>query len=92
MIRPIVETDYPQLAAIWESAVIATHDFLRPEDFMYYKARLPEYFRYVSLFGYEEEEGRIVGCEAEGNLSVLSDCRRIRLRCCLSTTSPGAKA
>lgn len=68
MIRPIVETDYPQLAAIWESAVIATHDFLRPEDFMYYKARLPEYFRYVSLFGYEEEEGRIVGCEAEGKL------------------------
>ncbi len=67
MIRPIVETDYPQLAAIWESAVIATHDFLRPEDFRYYKSRLPEYFRYVSLFGYEEE-GRIVGCEAEGKL------------------------
>lgn len=60
MIRPIDKTDYPRLLRIWESAVLATHDFLQPEDFNYYKENLPSYFAFVTLWGYEEE-GNLVG-------------------------------
>ena len=41
MIRKIKVTDYPRLMEIWESAVLSTHDFLKEEDFVYYKERLP---------------------------------------------------
>ena len=37
MIRKIKVTDYPRLMEIWESAVSSTHDFLKEEDFLYYK-------------------------------------------------------
>lgn len=37
MIRKIKVTDYPRLMEIWESAVLSTHDFLKEEDFLYYK-------------------------------------------------------
>lgn len=37
MIRTITPADYPRLMEIWESAVLHTHDFLREEDFLYYK-------------------------------------------------------
>lgn len=60
MIRPIGTTDYPRLLYIWESAVLATHDFLKPEDFAYYKENLPSYFAFVTLWGYEVE-GELVG-------------------------------
>ncbi|MBZ4190458.1 GNAT family N-acetyltransferase [Niabella beijingensis] len=54
MILPAVPGQYPRLLAIWESAVHATHDFLRREDFDYYKARMPEYFGMVRLFVYRD--------------------------------------
>ncbi|WP_158963536.1 GNAT family N-acetyltransferase [Myroides fluvii] len=60
MIRQIETADYPGLLAIWESAVLATHDFLKAEDFAYYKENLPTYFSFVSLWGYEEN-GILVG-------------------------------
>ena len=63
MIRKIKVTDYPRLMEIWESAVLSTHDFLKEEDFLYYKERLPVYFQYVNLFGF-------MGI-AEGNLEML---------------------
>ena len=44
MIRKIKVTDYPRLMEIWESAVLSTHDFLKEEDFLYYKERLPYIF------------------------------------------------
>ena len=44
MIRKIKVTDYPRLIEIWESAVLSTHDFLKEEDFLYYKEQLPVYF------------------------------------------------
>ena len=53
MIRKIKVTDYPRLMEIWESAVLSTHDFLKEEDFIYYKGQLPVYFQYVNLFGFE---------------------------------------
>jgi len=55
MIRKIKVTDYPRLIEIWESAVLSTHDFLKEEDFLYYKEQLPVYFQYVALFGFEQE-------------------------------------
>lgn len=72
MIRKIEVTDYPRLIEIWESAVLNTHDFLKEEDFLYYKERLPVYFQYVTLLGFEQE-GVLVGFMgiAEGNLEML---------------------
>ena len=72
MIRKIKVTDYPRLMEIWESAVLSTHDFLKEEDFLYYKERLPVYFQYVNLFGFEQE-GILVGFMgiAKGNLEML---------------------
>lgn len=80
MIRKIEETDYPRLIEIWESAVLNTHDFLKEEDFLYYKKQLPVYFQYVTLLGFEQE-GVLVGFMgiAKGNLEMLfvdNDCRR----------------
>lgn len=79
MIRKIEVTDYPRLIEIWESAVLHTHDFLKEEDFLYYKKQLPVYFQYVTLIGFEQD-GVLVGFMgvAEGNLEMLfidNDCR-----------------
>ncbi len=60
MIRTIDTTEFPRLIEIWESAVLATHDFLKPADFEYYKENLPTYFSFVQLWGYEYE-GKLVG-------------------------------
>lgn len=54
MIRKIETSDYQSLILIWESAVLNTHDFLKEEDFNYYKAQIPTYFEHVVLLGYEE--------------------------------------
>ena len=72
MIRKIKETDYPRLIEIWESAVLNTHDFLKEEDFLYYKKQLPVYFQYVTLVGCEQE-GILAGFMgiAEENLEML---------------------
>lgn len=72
MIREIHETDYPQLMKIWESSVLNTHDFLKEEDFKYYKKEIPGYFGHVSLLGFEEE-GFLVGFMgvADGSLEML---------------------
>ena len=72
MIRNIKVTDYPRLMEVWESAVLNTHDFLKEEDFLYYKKQLPKYFQHVTLLGIEQE-GAIVGFMgiAEGTLEML---------------------
>lgn len=72
MIRKIEIADYPRLIEIWESAVLNTHDFLKEEDFLYYKKQLPVYFQYVTLIGFEHD-GILVGFMgvAEGNLEML---------------------
>lgn len=81
MFRKIKVTDYPRLIEIWESAVLHTHDFLKEEDFLYYKKQLPVYFQYVTLIGFEQD-GVLVGFMgvAEGNLEMLfidNDCRGV---------------
>lgn len=72
MIREVKKTDYPILVDIWESAVLSTHDFLKKEDFLYYREHLPTYFQYVTLYGYEQD-GRLVGFigVAENNIEML---------------------
>ncbi|MFR2618659.1 GNAT family N-acetyltransferase [Parabacteroides goldsteinii] len=72
MIRKVKATDYLRLMEIWESAVSSTHDFLKEEDFLYYKEQLPVYFQHVTLFGFEQE-GILIGFMgiAEGNLEML---------------------
>ncbi|MBP2615572.1 GNAT family N-acetyltransferase [Chryseobacterium jejuense] len=72
MIREIIQTDYPQLMNIWESAVLNTHDFLKEEDFNYYKEQIPGYFEHVTLVGFEVDNV-LVGFMgiAEGNLEML---------------------
>lgn len=72
MIRKIEAEDYPRLSEIWESAVSATHDFLKHEDFLYYKNNLSTYFKYVNLFGFEDG-GVLTGFVgvADGNIEML---------------------
>jgi putative acetyltransferase len=72
MIREITEIDYPRLMEIWQSAVLITHDFLKEEDFLYYKEMLPTYFEHVALFGFEKE-GVLVGFigTSKGNIEML---------------------
>lgn len=72
MIREVKKKDYPILVDIWESAVLSTHDFLKKEDFLYYREHLPTYFQYVTLYGYEQD-GRLVGFigVAENNIEML---------------------
>lgn len=72
MIRAITTADYSQLMKIWESAVLNTHDFLKEEDFKYYKEQIPGYFEHVTLAGFEAD-GILVGFMgvAEGNLEML---------------------
>lgn len=72
MIRIIKVADYPRLIEIWESAVSNTHNFLKRNDFLYYRKLLPTYFQHVTLFGFEKE-GSLIGFMgvAEGNLEML---------------------
>lgn len=45
------DKDYETLAGIWERSVMATHDFLKNEDFNEIKAALiPDYFPNVVLY------------------------------------------
>jgi ribosomal protein S18 acetylase RimI-like enzyme len=44
------KNDYSQLMAVWESSVKATHLFLKPEDFEFYKKIIPDYFPNVDLY------------------------------------------
>ncbi|GGE89108.1 putative acetyltransferase [Chishuiella changwenlii] len=73
MIRKINEEDYPRLLEIWISAVENTHDFLKNEDFEFYKENVPTYFQYVNLVGYYTTDDILVGFAgvAEHNLEML---------------------
>ena len=72
MIIEIKKTDYPILMDIWESAVLNTHDFLKQEDFLFYKENLPTYFQYVALYGFEQDS-RLAGFigVVESNIEML---------------------
>lgn len=81
MIQKLNLEHHNRLLEIWESAVLHTHDFLRSEDFEYYKQNLPTYFEFVSLYGCFTTDNVLVGFMgiAEDSLEMLfihNDYRR----------------
>lgn len=61
-ITPATETQHPQLAAIWESSVRATHHFLKPEDIEFYKHIVQtEAFKAVTLHCIKDNNDTIIG-------------------------------
>ena len=43
--------DYPRIMEIWESAVLATHDFLKKQDFELFKQLIPsEFLPHLQVF------------------------------------------
>lgn len=65
--------DYGHIMVVWESSVKATHDFLKPEDFEFYKNLVPQYLGAVALKSLKDETGQILGFmgTADGNLEML---------------------
>lgn len=74
------EEDYETLAGIWERSVMATHNFLKNEDFTEIKAALiPDYFLNVDLYAIADNGvyGGFIGL-SPGSIEILfidSDCR-----------------
>jgi putative acetyltransferase len=61
-IESVAVTDYPEIAAVWEASVRATHDFLTEADIQFYKPLiLQEYLQAVELFCVKDENGKILG-------------------------------
>ncbi|MCL2705483.1 MAG: GNAT family N-acetyltransferase [Spirochaetaceae bacterium] len=61
MICSVIKEDHPSLIKIWEKVVKETYDFLKEEDFEFYKFRIPHYFNNLSLFAYRDIKGKIKG-------------------------------
>lgn len=61
MIEKLNSSHYTVLMEIWQSAVLATHDFLAREDFLYYQKNIPSYFEFVTLYGFFNEDKQLVG-------------------------------
>jgi Acetyltransferases len=49
-IQQASKDNYDKLMLVWESAVKATHDFLKQEDFDFYKRMIPGFFAHVDLY------------------------------------------
>jgi len=62
-IESATENDFPRLQSIWESSVLATHDFLKEEDFKEIQQLLvPAYFPHVNLYkAVSQNTGEILG-------------------------------
>lgn len=69
----VTEPEYGKILSVWESSVKATHDFLKEEDFEFYKNLVPQYFSAVTLIGLKDGNGQILGFmgTAGGNLEML---------------------
>lgn len=72
-IRLAQPKDYPRIMEIWESSVKATHDFLKEEDFNYFKKVIPkDYLPHLEVFLIvENDEAKGFASVAEGNLEML---------------------
>lgn len=61
-IESATENDFPRLQSIWESSVLATHDFLKTEDFKEIQQLLiPAYFPQVILHKAVSTNGDTLG-------------------------------
>lgn len=55
-IKRATPQDYPRIMEIWESAVLATHDFLKKEDFELFKQLIPsEFLPQLQVFVLEQD-------------------------------------
>lgn len=72
-IRLAQPKDYPRIMEIWESSVKATHDFLKEEDFNYFKKVIPkDYLPHLEVFLIvKNDEAKGFASVAEGNLEML---------------------
>ncbi|GAA3777852.1 GNAT family N-acetyltransferase [Flavobacterium ginsengiterrae] len=61
MILKVDKSEYKHLISVWESSVKATHDFLKPEDFIFYKELIPNFFDSVTLHCIKNENEEIIG-------------------------------
>lgn len=62
LIQPASPKDYLKLIAIWESAVRATHHFLKEKDLQLFKQLiLDQYFDAVDLYSISNGEERLLG-------------------------------
>ena len=73
VIHKVENTEYKALMEVWESSVKATHDFLKIEDFEFYKGLIPGFFEHVKLHCIKSEGAVITGFMGtnEGNLEML---------------------
>lgn len=56
------QSDYPELIALWEASVRATHYFLGDGDIEYFKMKILEgYFDFVDLYTAKAADRRIMG-------------------------------
>ncbi len=54
--------DYPELTALWEASVRATHDFLTEEDILFFKPLvLHEFLKMVTLYCIRDGQRQITG-------------------------------
>lgn len=53
--KSVSSIDYPLLISIWEGSVLATHDFLAENDFLFYKSQLKSYFENLDLYILESD-------------------------------------
>jgi putative acetyltransferase len=61
-IEAVTKTDYPELLAVWESSVRATHHFLAEADIAFFKPLIiGTYFDLVELRCVKNEQERIIG-------------------------------
>jgi putative acetyltransferase len=61
-IESVQEADYPEIVAVWEASVTATHDFLTLEDIAFFKPLiLHEYLKAVELSCVKNSIGSIIG-------------------------------
>lgn len=69
------ESDFPKLLTIWEASVRATHDFLNPDDILFFKNIIQQHnaFSLVELTCIVDEHNKILGFMgiAEDKLEML---------------------
>jgi putative acetyltransferase len=73
-IDSISKEDFPEVVAVWEASVRATHHFLKEEDIEYFRPLiLNTYLHAVELRCVRNEENQIIGFSgvAEQNLEML---------------------
>jgi len=61
-IEPGTQQDFPELTAVWEASVKASHHFLSEEDIQFYKPLVKnEYLKLLDIFLARRDNGSIAG-------------------------------